>query len=73
MAILAIGSTLFALSAIKAIASYAAGLGVPFFDWTFYAGAVNRWLAGEQIYPGGRISTLGSAAASKGSRAATGR
>ena len=51
--ILAIGATLFAVSTINAIASYAARLGVPLFDWTFYAGAVDRWLAGEQIYPGG--------------------
>lgn len=33
-------------------------LGVPFFDWQFYSQAVERWLAGDRIYPDGRISTL---------------
>ena len=30
-------------------------------DWQFYSAAVGRWLDEEPIYPGGMISTLGSA------------
>jgi hypothetical protein len=33
-------------------------LGEPFFDWIFYRRAVERWLTGESLYPGGVISTL---------------
>lgn len=32
--------------------------GVWLFDWQTYRGAVERWLAGGDTYPGGRISTL---------------
>ena len=64
MVAVGIGAGLLAMSSIRATVLYATRLGVPFFDWTFYASAVDRWLAGQPIYPGGRISTLGSAAGS---------
>jgi hypothetical protein len=55
---------LFVLSTLQAIAFYGAYLGTPFFDWQFYRAAVERWLAGEPIYPGGVISSIGSEAGS---------
>lgn len=60
--VLAIGAGYFLGAALNASASYARSLGSWFFDWQFYSAAVARWLAGEPIYPGDRISTLGSAA-----------
>ena len=64
VSLLGLGAGVFAVASVTAIVGYGASIGSPFFDWTFYSGAVERWLAGEQIYPGARISTLGSAAGS---------
>jgi hypothetical protein len=57
-----LGAGIFAAQVANATRGYAAGLGTWFFDWTFYSAAVERWLAGEPIYPDARISTLGSSA-----------
>jgi hypothetical protein len=62
--VLLFGAAIFTISSVAAIHRYAAGLGTAFFDWTFYSGAVNRWMAGEPIYPSQQISTLGAAAGS---------
>ena len=62
--ILGIGAGVMIAASIVAIIKYGTAIGTLFFDWTFYSGAVQRWLAGAQIYPGARISTLGSEAGS---------
>jgi len=64
IALLVFGATVFAIKVTTAILSYGTWLKHFFFDWTFYAGAVDRWLSGAQIYPGGTISTLGAEAGS---------
>jgi hypothetical protein len=64
LAVALIGGGIFIGVSIVSIISTAVFFKTPFFDWTFYAGAVNRWLSGDQIYPGSRISTLGSPAGS---------
>jgi hypothetical protein len=59
MVVLALGAALLVVNSVVGFFHFSRTLGAPLFDWTFYSGAVHRWLAGEQIYPGGRISTLG--------------
>lgn len=54
----------FAVSVARSVEHFSDSLGAPFFDWQFYRYAVERWLAGGPIYPGGAISTLGAAAGS---------
>lgn len=62
--VLALGAGVFLAASISSTVSYARALGVPFFDWQFYSAAVVRWMSGQPIYPGNRISTLGAAAGS---------
>ncbi len=61
---LAVGGGVLIAKSVLAIRQYADHLGTPFFDWTFYAGAVGRWQMGEPIYPNDSLSTLGAAAGS---------
>jgi hypothetical protein len=59
--LLAVGSlAVFGICTAFSAWTWAGILGTPAFDWQFYAAAVERWLAGEPIYPGGAISTLGT-------------
>ena len=61
-AVLATGVAVFTVALAFRVAEAARTMGALVFDWTFYSAAVQRWLAGEPIYPGGVISTLGTAA-----------
>ena len=58
----AVSLLLFGVAVVVSVVYRARTLGSPFFDWQFYSAAVGRWLAGDPIYPGATISTLGTPA-----------